>query len=79
MCLDGISRKLETVDSAGIPPSPMHMSRKPPDLRWWISPIHIGARKIIGSSQTWKWPDKCSDLLFNIPSSRYGFHRQTSA
>jgi len=45
MCLDGISRKLETVDSAGIPPSPMHMSRKPPDLRWWISPIHIGARK----------------------------------
>jgi hypothetical protein len=45
MCLDGISGKLDTVDCVGIPPSPMHMLRKPPDLRWWISPIHIRARK----------------------------------
>ena len=44
-CFDGISRKLDTVDSVGIPPKPRAHAMETTNLRLQISPIHIGAQK----------------------------------
>lgn len=68
------------VDSVGIPPKPRAHAMETTNLRFADFPYtYRGTEKLLVLHRNGNSKIRVLSNLFNIPSNRYGFHRQTSA